>query len=67
MRFLFLLLGWCLLFCLCWPMAVLFLVLAPLVWLLFLPLRLLAICLETAFAVIRGILSIPARLLGRRG
>jgi len=42
------------------------LVLAPLVWLLALPFRLLGVCIEGTFALIRAILFLPARLLGVR-
>ncbi|HWW00863.1 MAG TPA: hypothetical protein VNZ64_14300 [Candidatus Acidoferrum sp.] len=66
MRILLLLIGWCLLLVLCWPLALLVLVLAPLVWLLSLPFRLLAICIGATFALIRALLFLPARLLGHR-
>jgi hypothetical protein len=59
--------GWCLLFVLCWPLAVLALLLVPLVWLLSLPFRLLGIGFEAAFALLRALLMLPARLLGHRG
>jgi len=59
-------LGWCLLFVLSWPVALLVLVLAPLVWLLSLPLRLLGITLGAVFALIKALLMLPARLLGAR-
>lgn len=58
--------GWCILFVLCWPLALLALVAAPLVWLVSLPLRLLGITLEAVFAVVRALLFLPARLLGAR-
>jgi hypothetical protein len=58
---------WCLLFVLCWPVALLALVLWPLVWLISLPLRLVGITLEAAFALLRAILFLPARVLGYRG
>jgi hypothetical protein len=58
--------GWCLLFVLSWPVAVLALVLAPLVWLLSLPLRLVGIAVGAVFALLRAILMLPARLLGAR-
>ena len=58
--------AWCFLFVLCWPIALLALVLWPLVWLLTLPLRLVGISLEAVFALIRAILFLPARLLGGR-
>jgi hypothetical protein len=61
---LFTLLLWCLLFVLCWPLALLALVLWPLVWLLTLPFRLLGIAFEGLFALLRALLFLPARLLG---
>ena len=60
------LIGWCILFVLCWPLALLALVLAPLIWLLLLPLRLLGICTHATFALIWAVLLLPARLLGYR-
>jgi hypothetical protein len=57
--------GWCLLFVLCWPLAVLALLLWPLVWLLALPFRLVGITFEAVFALLRALLLLlPARLLG---
>ena len=66
MKLLLLLVGWCLLFVLCWPLALLALVLFPVVWLISLPLRLVGITLEALFALIRTLLFLPARLLGFR-
>ncbi len=66
MKMLLLLIGWCLLFVLCGPVAVLALVLFPLVWLISLPLRLIGITLEAVFAFLRALLMLPARLLGWR-
>lgn len=66
MKILILWIGWCLLFVLCWPVALLALVLFPLVWLLSLPLRLIGITFEAVFALIRAVLFLPARLLGYR-
>ena len=66
MAFMLTLLAWCLLFVLCWPLALLALVLWPLVWLLTLPLRLIGIGLEAVFALLRAVLMLPARLLGAR-
>ena len=66
MKALLLLVGLCVLFVLCWPLALLALVLFPFVWLISLPLRLLGITLEAAFAAIRALLFLPARLLGGR-
>ena len=64
MKVLLFFIGWCLLFVLSWPVALLALVLAPLVWLLSLPLRLLGFAAEGVFALIRALFTLPARLLG---
>jgi hypothetical protein len=61
------LIGWCILFVLCWPLALLVLVLWPIVWLISLPLKLVGISLEAVFALIKSILFLPARILGFRG
>ncbi len=66
MKVLIFFVGWCLLFVLSWPVALLALLLAPLVWLLSLPLQLLGITLGAAFALLRALLLLPARLLGHR-
>ena len=66
MKALVLFVGWCILFVLCWPLAVLALILFPFVWLVSLPLRLVGITLEAAFALLRTLLLLPARLLGWR-
>lgn len=58
---------WCVLLAVCWPLAILALVLFPLVWLLALPFRLLAVLLEGCLALIKAIVFLPARLLGFRG
>ena len=55
---------WCLLLALCWPLALLALLLAPIVWLIALPFRLLGVCVEATFSLIKAILFLPARLLG---
>ena len=66
MRPLFVLVAWFLLLILCWPVALLALVLWPLAWLISLPFRLLGITFEALFAFIRAIFMLPARLLGYR-
>ncbi len=66
MKALILFVGWCLLFVFCWPVALLALLLFPFVWLVSLPLRLIGITLEAAFAFVRAMLFLPARLLGWR-
>jgi len=61
---LFSFLSWCVLLVLCWPLALMALVLWPLVWLLTLPFRLLGIAVDAVFALMRAVLFLPARLLG---
>jgi hypothetical protein len=67
MKPLFLFVAWCILFVFCWPIALLALFLFPLVWLISLPFRLIGITFEAAFALIKALLFLPARLLGQRG
>jgi hypothetical protein len=66
MKALILFVGWCILFVLCWPIALLALILFPMVWLLSLPLRLIGITVGAVFALLRSLLFLPARLLGWR-
>jgi len=58
--------AWCILFVLCWPLALLALVLWPLAWLLALPFRLVGITFSALFAFLQALLLLPARLLGGR-
>ena len=55
---------WLLLFVVCWPVALLALVLWPIVWLISIPFRLLGIAFEGMFALLRSAILLPARLLG---
>lgn len=57
---------WLLLFVLCWPLALLALVLYPLVWLLLLPFRLVGIAVEGVFELLRSLILLPSRLLRGR-
>jgi hypothetical protein len=66
MKVLLFFVGWCLLFVLSWPLALLALVLAPVVWLLSLPFRLLGVAVGAVFALLKAVLYLPARLLGHR-
>lgn len=66
MRFLLFLVGWVLLLVLCWPVALLLLVAVPVIWVLLLPFRLVAVVVEALFAFLRAVLLLPARLLGWR-
>ncbi len=54
---------WLILLLLCWPLALVALVLYPLVWLLLLPLRLLGFAVEGAFSLVKGLFLLPGRLL----
>jgi len=54
---------WLLLLVVCWPLALLALVLYPIVWLLLLPFRLLGVAVEGVFEFLRAILMLPARVL----
>ena len=55
---------WMVLFVLCWPLALLALVLFPVVWLLALPFRLIGMTVDAVFTLVKSILLLPARLLG---
>ena len=55
---------WVILFFLCWPIALLALILYPIVWLLLLPFRLVGIVVDGVFEFLRALFLLPARLLG---
>jgi hypothetical protein len=57
---------WLILFVLCWPLAILALLLYPLLWLLTLPFRLVGIAVHGVFELLRAIVLLPARLLGSK-
>jgi hypothetical protein len=57
---------WLVLLFLCWPIALLALVLYPLAWLVLLPFRLLGIGVDAVFELLRAIVMLPARVLGGR-
>ena len=54
---------WCILLVLCWPLAILALILYPVVWLLLLPFRLIGIAVEGVLELIRAVILLPARVL----
>lgn len=54
---------WLLVFILCWPIALLALLLYPIVWLLLLPFRLLGVAVEGIFELLRALILLPSRLL----
>jgi len=57
---------WCILLAVSWPIALAALVLAPIVWLLALPFRILGLCCSAMLALLGALLLLPARLLGYR-
>ncbi|MBI2681366.1 MAG: hypothetical protein HYX25_10235 [Candidatus Solibacter usitatus] len=54
---------WCILLVLCWPLALLALVLYPFVWLVLLPFRIVGIAVGGVLALLTGIIFLPARIL----
>ena len=54
---------WCILLFLCWPLALLALLLYPLVWILTLPFRLLGLAVDGVFELLRALITLPARIL----
>jgi hypothetical protein len=54
---------WCLLLVVCWPLALLALVLYPIIWLLLLPFRIVGIAVGGVLDLLRGILFLPGRVL----
>ncbi len=54
---------WCILFILCWPLALMALVLYPIVWLLLLPFRIVGIAVGGVLELVSAIIFLPARLL----
>jgi hypothetical protein len=57
---------WVILFVMCWPVALLALILYPFVWLVLLPFRLAGIAVEGVFGLLKGLLLLPARVLSGR-
>jgi hypothetical protein len=57
---------WCILLVLCWPLALLAVVLYPLVWLVLLPFRIVGIAVGGVLELVRAIIFLPARVLGGR-
>jgi hypothetical protein len=55
---------WCILLILCWPVALLALILYPLVWLILLPFRLVGVAVGGVFELLKALLYLPARVLG---
>ena len=57
---------WCILLVICWPLALLALILFPVIWLILLPFRLLGIAVIGVFELIKAIFLLPSRILGGR-
>lgn len=57
---------WLLLLVICWPLALLALIVYPIVWLLLLPFRLVGIAVGGVFEFLKALFFLPARLLGGR-
>ncbi len=55
---------WLILLLLCWPIAIIALILYPFIWLLLLPFRVLGFAVDGAFAFVRALFMLPARILG---
>lgn len=54
---------WCILFVMCWPLALLALVLYPLVWLILLPFRIVGIAVDGVLQLVKTIIFFPVRVL----
>ena len=54
---------WCILLVLCWPLALLALLLYPLVWLLLLPFRLAGIAVGGVLELVKAVILLPARVI----
>lgn len=57
---------WCLLFVICWPIALIALILYPFVWLLLLPFRLLGFAIDLSFSFVRNLFMLPFTLAVKR-
>ena len=54
---------WCILLVLCWPLALLALVIYPFVWIFLIPFRLVGIAVDGVLGLLRSIVMLPARLI----
>jgi len=67
MSFVLVVLVWCVLFVVAWPLALMALLLLPVLWLLSIPFRIFGALLEALLALIKAVFFLPARILGHRG
>ena len=58
------LIGWLILLVVCWPLALLVILIWPFVWLISIPFRLVGITFEAIFAFLRAVLFLPVRVIG---
>jgi hypothetical protein len=54
---------WCILLVLCWPLAIIALILYPFIWLILLPFRLVGIAVDGALSLVHAIIFLPVRVL----
>lgn len=54
---------WCILLVVCWPLALLAVLLYPIVWIVLVPFRIVGIAVEGVLGLLRGIFMLPARML----
>ncbi|HTH56235.1 MAG TPA: hypothetical protein VL728_09325 [Cyclobacteriaceae bacterium] len=66
MRTLATLILWCILFVLCWPLAIALIFLFPLIWLILLPFKIIGFSIEIVFKFIGNLLMLPFRILGMK-
>lgn len=57
---------WCILLILCWPLAMIVLILAPIIWLILLPFRLLGFAITGVLELVRALFMLPSRILAGR-
>ncbi len=57
---------WCILFVLCWPLAIMALVAYPFIWLILLPFRIIGFTVKGVLDLVVGIITLPLRILGMR-
>jgi hypothetical protein len=57
---------WCILLVLCWPLALVMIVIFPLLWLILLPFKLLGLSLDILFSLVKAMLLFPFKAVGAR-
>lgn len=66
MRTLATLILWCILFVLCWPLAIALIFLFPIIWLILLPFKIIGFSIEIVFKLIGNLFMLPFRILGMK-